>query len=212
MKNAQDEGLKPQTTDIAASAVVIDKPQENPPQIQVQQVKEETLKSSPVTEALPKPENSSSISSPSSQEVSASVSNTLSKDTGLTAEDSDKIKPIPAVEVKPIVSDKPQENPPQIQVQQVKEDSVIPQPVAEVLLKPENSSSISLPSSREIAHSLDQVVLKEISALVTEGNDRINHVAENGILLLGKTGSGKSTLAHVLAGRKLQSIFDDENR
>ena len=109
-----------------------------------------------------------------------------------------------------VVIDKPQENPPQIQAQQVKEDSVIPQPVAEVLLKPENSSSISLPSSREIAHSLDQVVLKEISALVTEGNDRINHVAENGILLLGKTGSGKSTLAHVLAGRKLQSIFDDE--
>ena len=129
MKNAQDEGLKPQTTDIVVSAVVIDKSQENPPQIQTQQVKEETLKSSPVTEALP---------------------------------------------------------------------------------KLENSSSISPPSSREIAHSLDQVVLKEISALVTEGNDRINHVAENGILLLGKTGSGKSTLAHVIAGRKLQAIFADE--
>jgi hypothetical protein len=70
MKNAQDEGLKPQTTDIAASAVVIDKSQENPPQIQTQQVKEETLKSSPVTEALPKPENSSSISPPSSRENS----------------------------------------------------------------------------------------------------------------------------------------------
>jgi len=210
MKNVQDEGLKPQTTDIAASAVVIDKPQENSPQIQAQQVKEDSVIPQPVTEALPKPENSSSISPPSSQEVASPVNNTVSKDTGLAAEDSDKIKPIPAVEVKPIVSDKPQENPPQIQAQQVKEDSVIPQPVAEVLLKPENSSSISLPSSREIAHSLDQVVLKEISALVTEGNDRINHVAENGILLLGKTGSGKSTLAHVLAGRKLQSIFDDE--
>jgi tetratricopeptide (TPR) repeat protein len=210
MKNAQDEGLKPQTTDIAASAVVIDKSQENPPQIQTQQVKEETLKSSPVTEALPKLENSSSISPPSSQEVSASVSNTVSKDTGLAAEGSDKIKPIPAVEVKPIVSDKPQENPPQIQTQQVKEETLKSSPVTEALPKPENSSSISPPSSREIAHSLDQVVLKEISALVTEGNDRINHVAENGILLLGKTGSGKSTLAHVLAGRKLQAIFDDE--
>ena len=210
MKNAQDEGLKLQTTDIAASAVVIDKPQENSPQIQAQQVKEETLKSSPVTEVLPKPENSSSISPPSSQEVASPVNNTVSKEIGLAAEGSDKIKPIPAVEVKPVVIDKSQENPPQIQAQQVKEDSVIPQPVAEVLLKPENSSSISLPSSREIAHSLDQVVLKEISALVTEGNDRINHVAENGILLLGKTGSGKSTLAHVLAGRKLQAIFDDE--
>ena len=212
MKNVQDEGLKLQTTDIAASAVVIDKSQENPPQIQVQQVKEDSVIPQPVAEVLLKPENSSSISLPSSQEVASPVNNTVSKDTGLAAEDSDKIKPIPAVEVKPIVSDKPQENPPQIQAQQVKEDSVIPQPVAEVLLKPENSSSISLPSSREIAHSLDQVVLKEISALVTEGNDRINHVAENGILLLGKTGSGKSTLAHVLAGRKLQSIFDDENR
>jgi len=210
MKNAQDEGLKPQTTDIAASAVVIDKSQENPPQIQTQHVKEETLKSSPVTEALPKPESSSSISPPSSQEVSASVSNTVSKDTGLAAEGSDKIKPIPAVEVKPIVSDKPQENPPQIQTQHVKEETLKSSPVTEALPKPENSSSISPPSSREIAHSLDQVVLKEISALVAEGNDRINHVAENGILVLGKTGAGKSTLAHVLAGRKLQSIFDDE--
>ena len=210
MKNAQDEGLKPQTTDIAASAVVIDKSQENPPQIQTQHVKEETLKSSPVTEALPKPESSSSISPPNSQEVSASVSNTVSKDTGLAAEGSDKIKPIPAVEVKPIVSDKPQENPPQIQTQHVKEETLKSSPVTEALPKPESSSSISPPSSREIAHSLDQVVLKEISALVAEGNDRINHVAEKGILVLGKTGAGKSTLAHVLAGRKLQSIFDDE--
>lgn len=164
MKNAQDEGLKPQTTDIAASTVVIDKSQENPPQIQVQQVKEDSVIPQPVTEVLPNPENSSSISPPSSQEVASPVNNTVSKDTDLAAEDSDKIKPIPAVEVKPIVSDKPQENPPQIQAQQVKEDSVIPQPVTEALPKPENSSSISLPSSREIAHSLDQVVLKEISA------------------------------------------------
>jgi putative ribosome biogenesis GTPase RsgA len=80
----------------------------------------------------------------------------------------------------------------------------------EVLPKPENSSSISSPSSREIAPSLDQMVLKEISALVAEGNDRINHVAENGILVLGKTGAGKSTLVHFLAGSKLQSIFDDQ--
>ena len=109
-----------------------------------------------------------------------------------------------------VVIDKPQENPPQSQIQQVKEDSIKPQPAPEVLSKPENSSSVSPLSSREIAPSLDQMVLKEISALVKEGNDRINHVAENGILLLGKTGSGKSTLAHVLAGRKLQSIFDDE--
>ncbi len=97
-----------------------------------------------------------------------------------------------------------------IQTQHVKEETLKSSPVTEALPKPENSSSISPPSSQEIAHSLDQVVLKEISALVTEGNDRINHVAENGILLLGKTGSGKSTLAHVLAGRKLQAIFDDE--
>lgn len=109
-----------------------------------------------------------------------------------------------------VVIDKPQENPPQPQIQQIKEDSIKPQPAPEVLPKPENSSSVSPLSSREIAPSLDQMVLKEISALVKEGNDRINHVAENGILLLGKTGSGKSTLAHVLAGRKLQSIFDDE--
>jgi len=210
MKNAQDEGLKPQTTDIAASAVVIDKSQENPPQIQAQHVKEETLKSSPVTEALPKPESSSSISPPSSQEVASPVNNTVSKKAAeLATGNSDKIKPIPAAKVKPVVIDKPKESPPQIQAQQVKEETLKSSPVTEALPKLENSSSISSPSSREIAHSLDQVVLKEISALVTEGNDRINHVAENGILLLGKTGSGKSTLAHVLAGRKLQAIFDD---
>ena len=80
-----------------------------------------------------------------------------------------------------VVIDKPQENPPQPQIQQIKEDSIKPQPAPEVLPKPENSSSVSPLSSREIAPSLDQMVLKEISALVTEGNDRINHVAENGI-------------------------------
>ena len=80
MKNAQDEGLKLQTTDIAASAVVIDKPQENSPQIQAQQVKEETLKSSPVTEVLPKPENSSSISLPSSREIAHSLDQVVLKE------------------------------------------------------------------------------------------------------------------------------------
>jgi hypothetical protein len=54
MKNAQDEGLKLQTTDIAASAVVIDKSQENPPQIQVQQVKEDSVIPQPVTEVFTK--------------------------------------------------------------------------------------------------------------------------------------------------------------
>ena len=174
MKNAQDEGLKPQATDIAASPVVIDKPQENPPQAEIRQIKEDSIKPQAAPEALPKPENSSSIPTPSSQEIAPTVKSDVLKEVG------------------------------------VAEDSVIPQSVTEVLPKPKNSSSISSPSSREIAPLLDQMVLKEISALVAEGNDRINHVAENGILVLGKTGAGKSTLAHVLAGRKLQSIFDDE--
>ena len=211
MKNAQEEGLKTQTSEITASTVVIDKPQENPPQIPVQQVKEDTVKSLPVTEALSNPENSSSIFPPSSQEISAPVNSDVSKKASdLVTEDNDRVNSIPVTEVKPVVIDKPQENPPQSQIQQVKEDSIKPQPAPEVLPNPENSSSVSPLSSREIAPSLDQMVLKEISALVTEGNDRINHVAENGILVLGKTGAGKSTLVHFLAGSKLQSIFDDQ--
>ena len=44
MKNAQEEGLKTQTSEITASTVVIDKPQENPPQPQIQQIKEDSIK------------------------------------------------------------------------------------------------------------------------------------------------------------------------
>jgi hypothetical protein len=38
MKNAQDEGLKPQPTDITASSVVINKSEENSPRQKVMQI------------------------------------------------------------------------------------------------------------------------------------------------------------------------------
>jgi len=211
MKNAQDEGLKPQPTDITASSVVINKSEENSPQIQIPLINEDSTKTQPVLEAIQKQENSSSVSSASSKDVSAPVSSAVPKEVpNLAVESSDKVKPVPAVEVKPIVSQEPQDNLPQVQPPLVNEDTVKAVTAVEVLPKPEDREQPLSQSDREIEPTLDQVVLKEISALVTEGNDRINHVAENGILVLGKTGAGKSTLAHVLAGRKLQSIFDDE--
>ena len=211
MKNAQDEGLKPQPTDITASSVVINKSEENSPQIQIPLINEDSTKTQPVIEASQKQENGKPISSASIPEISAPVNSEVSKKvSGLSTEDNDNIKSIQAVEVKPIVSQKPQDNLPQIQSPLVNEDTVKAVTAVEVLPKPEDREQPLSQSDREIEPTLDQVVLKEISALVTEGNDRINHVAENGILVLGKTGAGKSTLAHVLAGRKLQSIFDDE--
>ncbi|MCP5375351.1 MAG: hypothetical protein H6743_04575, partial [Rickettsiaceae bacterium] len=211
MKNAQDEGLKPQPTDITASSVVINKSEENSPQIQIPLVNEDSTKTQPVIEASQKQENGKPISSASIPEISAPVNSEVSKKvSGLSTEDNDNIKSIQAVEVKPIVSQEPQDNLPQIQSPLVNEDTVKAVTAVEVLPKPEDREQPLSQSDLEIEPTLDQVVLKEISALVTEGNDRINHVAENGILVLGKTGAGKSTLAHVLAGRKLQSIFDDE--
>lgn len=211
MKNAQDEGLKPQPTDITASSVVINKSEENSPQIQIPLVNEDSTKTQPVIEASQKQENGKPTSSASIPEISAPVNGEVSKKvSGLSTEENDNIKSIQAVEVKPIVSQEPQDNLPQVQPPLVNEDTVKAVSAVEVLPKPEDREQPLSQSDREIEPTLDQVVLKEISALVTEGNDRINHVAENGILLLGKTGSGKSTLAHVLAGRKLQSIFDDE--
>lgn len=211
MKNAQDEGLKPQPTDITASSVVINKSEENSPQIQIPLVNEDSTKTQPIIEASQKQENGKPTSSTSIPEISVPVNGEVSKKvSGLSTEDNDNIKSIQAVEVKPIVSQEPQDNLPQVQPPLVNEDTVKAVSAVEVLPKPEDREQPLSQSDREIEPTLDQVVLKEISALVTEGNDRINHVAENGILLLGKTGSGKSTLAHVLAGRKLQSIFDDE--
>ena len=49
MKNAQDEGLKPQPTDITASSVVINKSEENSPQIQIPLVNEDSTKTQPIT-------------------------------------------------------------------------------------------------------------------------------------------------------------------
>lgn len=211
MKNAQDEGLKPQPTDITASSVVINKSEENSPQIQIPLVNEDSTKTQPVIEASQKQENGKPISSASIHEISAPVNSEVSKKvSGLNTEDNDNIKSIQAVEVKPIVNQEPQDNLPQVQPPLVNEDTVKAVTAVEVLPKPEDREQPLSQSDLEIEPTLDQVVLKEISALVTEGNDRINHVAENGILVLGKTGAGKSTLAHVLAGRKLQSIFDDE--
>jgi|GEM_PF-2014178 len=211
MKNAQDEGLKPQPTDITVSSVVINKSEENSPQIQISLINEDSTKTQPVIEASQKQENGKPISSASIPEISAPVNSEVSKKvSGLSTEDNDNIKSIQAVEVKPIVSQIPQDNLPQVQPPLVNENTVKSVSAVEALPKPEDREQPLSQSDREIEPTLDQVVLKEISALVTEGNDRINHVAENGILLLGKTGSGKSTLAHVLAGRKLQSIFDDE--
>lgn len=211
MKNAQDEGLKPQPTDITASSVVINKSEENSPQIQIPLINEDSTKTQPVIEASQKQENGKPISSASIPEISAPVNSEVSKKvSGLSTEDNDNIKSIQAVEVKPIVSQEPQDNLPQVQPPLVNEDTVKAVTAVEVLPKPEDREQPLSQSDLEIEPTLDQVVLKAISALVTEGNDRINHVAENGILVLGKTGAGKSTLAHVLAGRKLQSIFDDE--
>ena len=211
MKKAQDKGLKPQPTDITASSVVINKSEENSPQIQIPLVNKESTKTQPVIEASQKQENGKPTSSISIPEISVPVKGEVSKKVSdLSTEDNDNIKSIQAVEVKPIVSQVPQDNLPQVQPPLVNEDTVKAVSAVEILPKPEDREQPLSQSDREIEPTLDQVVLKEISTLVTEGNDRINHVAENGILLLGKTGSGKSTLAHVLAGRKLQSIFDDE--
>jgi tetratricopeptide (TPR) repeat protein/GTPase SAR1 family protein len=211
MKNAQDEGLKPQPTDITASSVVINKSEENSPQIQIPLVNKESTKTQSVIEASQEQENGKPTSSTSIPEISVPVNGEVSKKVSdLSTEDNDNVKSIQAVEVKPIVSQVPQDNLPQVQPPLVNEDTVKAVSAVEVLPKPEDREQPLSQSDREIEPTLDQVVLKEISTLVTEGNDRINHVAENGILLLGKTGSGKSTLAHVLAGRKLQSIFDDE--
>lgn len=211
MKNVQDEGLKPQPTDITASSVVINKSEENSPQIQIPLVNKESTKTQSVIEASQEQENGKPTSSTSIPEISVPVNGEVSKKVSdLSTEDNDNVKSIQAVEVKPIVSQVPQDNLPQVQPPLVNEDTVKAVSAVEVLPKPEDREQPLSQSDREIEPTLDQVVLKEISTLVTEGNDRINHVAENGILLLGKTGSGKSTLAHVLAGRKLQSIFDDE--
>ncbi|WP_425364487.1 hypothetical protein [Candidatus Tisiphia endosymbiont of Mystacides longicornis] len=56
----------------------------------------------------------------------------------------------------------------------------------------------------------DQATIKEVSELIREGNDRLQEHGKKGLLLLGNTGAGKSTLAHLLSGRKLQAIRDDE--
>ena len=51
---------------------------------------------------------------------------------------------------------------------------------------------------------------QEVSDLISEGNNRLQLEDERGVILLGKTGSGKSTLSHLLSGRELQAIHDDE--
>jgi tetratricopeptide (TPR) repeat protein len=52
--------------------------------------------------------------------------------------------------------------------------------------------------------------IKRVSSLIRDGNDRLQERTDKGILLLGNTSAGKSTLAHLLSGRKLQGIKDEE--
>ena len=49
-----------------------------------------------------------------------------------------------------------------------------------------------------------------VNELIREGNDRLQEGSQKGILLLGRTGAGKSTLAHLLIGRGLQAIEDEQ--
>ncbi|WP_375318672.1 hypothetical protein [Candidatus Tisiphia endosymbiont of Oplodontha viridula] len=49
-----------------------------------------------------------------------------------------------------------------------------------------------------------------MSDLIRDGNDRLQEHGKKGILLLGNTGAGKSTLAHLLSGKKLKAIMDNE--
>ncbi len=105
MKNAQDEGLKPQPTDITASSVVINKSEENSPQIQVPLVNKESTKTQSVIEASQKQENGKPTSSTSIPEISVPVNGEVSKKVSdLSTEDNDNVKSIQAVEVRPIVS------------------------------------------------------------------------------------------------------------
>lgn len=61
-----------------------------------------------------------------------------------------------------------------------------------------------------VNNELSPETLTKLISQISEGNDRISGNEKQAILLLGNTGAGKSTLAHMLAGRKLQAMYDDE--
>ena len=52
--------------------------------------------------------------------------------------------------------------------------------------------------------------MRQVAALIREGNDRLQDHHQQGIILLGNTGAGKTTLAHLLSGQRLQAIYDDQ--
>lgn len=85
------------------------------------------------------------------------------------------------------------------------------EPVPPLVLRATSSTAPNLAFFEigPLADSADQTI-RQISALIREGNDRLHNHYQQGILLLGNTGAGKSTLAHLLSNQPLQTIFNDE--
>lgn len=84
----------------------------------------------------------------------------------------------------------------------------------ELVLKPlisiEDNMEDRITTGQQNKAHINHKILHDVIELVKEGNDKIQQIVEEGILLMGKTGSGKSTLATIMAGRALQAIVDDE--
>jgi len=73
--------------------------------------------------------------------------------------------------------------------------------VAEVF--PSNNAGVNAAENQE--------TIINISELMRDGYGRLQaDCVKKGILLLGNTGAGKSTLAHILSGKQLKAVIDDE--